>query len=210
MGAGLPALLIVLFTSGWVSIVEASAVACAYAALVSCVVTRDLALRQLPGVLLKAGALCGAVLILLSIAMGLTSYLVDAQIPDAIVAWVKAHIHSQALFLLVLNVMLLILGSVLEIFSAIIILVPLIVPMAAAFHLDPIHLGIVFLANLELGFLLPPVGLNLFLAAARFQKPLPVLYRNVLPFLLILGAGVLLITYVPDVSLGLLKLLGKR
>jgi len=150
------------------------------------------------------------VLILLSVAMGLTSYLVDAQLPEQAVSWVKTHIHSPLAFLLVLNLALLVLGSVLEIYSAIIILVPLIIPMAAAYGVDPIHLGVVFLANLELGFLFPPVGLNLFLSAARFGKPLPTLYRHVLPFLVILGVGVLLITYVPSLSLGILRALGRR
>ena len=206
---GLPLLVIGLFGTGLTSIVEASAAACAYAVIIDCFVTKDIRLRDLPRVLVKAGALLGAVLILLSVAMGLTSYLVDAQIPDALLSWVKTHIHSQVVFLLVLNVILLVLGSVLEIYSAIIILVPLVTPMAAAFALDPIHLGIIFLANLELGFLFPPVGLNLFLSSARFDKPLPTLYRHVVPFLVILGIGVLLITYLPDMSLGILKLLGR-
>jgi len=206
----LPLLIIALFASGKVSIVEASAAACAYAVIVACFVTRDLRLRQLPAVLVEGGALVGAVLILLSVALGLTSYLVDAQLPEQFLAWVQTHIHSQLMFLLVLNLVLLVLGSVLEIYSAIIILVPLVIPMGRAFEVDPIHLGVIFLANLELGFLLPPVGLNLFLSAARFGKPLPSLYRHVLPFLLILGVGVLLITYVPDMSLGILKVMGKR
>jgi tripartite ATP-independent transporter DctM subunit len=201
---------IALFASGKVSIVEASAAACAYAVIVACFVTRDLRLGQLPAVLVEGGALVGAVLILLSVALGLTSYLVDAQLPEQFLGWVQTHIHSQLVFLLVLNLVLLVLGSVLEIYSAIIILVPLVIPMGRAFGVDPIHLGVIFLANLELGFLLPPVGLNLFLSAARFGKPLPSLYRHVVPFLLILGAGVLLITYVPDMSLGVLKLMGKR
>lgn len=146
---------------------------------------------------------------LLSIAMGLTGYLVEAQIPDHLLTWVKLHIHSQVVFLLALNGLLLVLGSVLEIYSAIIILAPLIAPMGAVFGVDPIHLGVIFLANLELGFLFPPVGLNLFLSSSRFGKPLPQLYRHVLPFLLILGIGVLLITYIPGMSLWILKALGK-
>ena len=152
----------------------------------------------------------GAVLILLSVAMGLTSWLVDAQVPTALLDWVKTHVSSPLVFLLVLNVILLVLGSVLEIYSAIVILAPLVAPMGAAFGIDPIHLGVIFLANLELGFLFPPVGLNLFLSSSRFGVPLPKLYRHVVPFLLILGAGVLLITYVPAMSVGLLSLLGKR
>jgi len=205
----LPILVITLFGSGFASIVETSAIACAYAVLIECVVAKDTPLRELPGVLLKAGGLVGAVLILLSVAMGLTSYLVDAQIPDQLLAWVKTHIHSQLVFLLALNAILLVLGSVLEIYSAIIILVPLVVPLGTAFGINPIHLGVIFLANLELGFLFPPVGLNLFLSAARFGRSLPELYRHVVPFLLILGLGVLLITYYPDMSLGILRLLGK-
>jgi C4-dicarboxylate transporter DctM subunit len=140
----------------------------------------------------------------------LTSFLVDAQVPTNLLAWVKIHVHSPVVFLLILNVFLLILGSVLEIYSAIVILTPLVVPMGVAFGIDPIHLGVIFLANLELGFLFPPVGLNLFLSSARFGKPLTSLYRHVVPFLIILGVGVLLITYVPDMSLGILKLLGRH
>ena len=127
-----------------------------------------------------------------------------------LMTWVTTHIHSQVVFLLALNVLLLVLGSVLEIYSAIIILAPLIAPMGAAFGVDPVHLGVIFLANLELGFLFPPVGLNLFLSSSRFGKPLPQLYRHVVPFLIILGIGVLLITYVPAMSLGVLKLLGRN
>jgi TRAP-type C4-dicarboxylate transport system permease large subunit len=112
-------------------------------------------------------------------------------------------------FLLVLNVLLLVLGSVLEIYSAIVILAPLVVPLGLAFGVHPVHLGVIFLANLELGFLLPPIGLNLFLSASRFGTPMTRLYRHVVPFLIILGVGVLLITYVPAMSLGLLKLFGK-
>jgi TRAP-type C4-dicarboxylate transport system permease large subunit len=149
------------------------------------------------------------VLILLASAMGLTSWLVDAQIPSALLTAVRTHIHSPIVFLLVLNVVLLVLGSVLEIYSAIIILAPLVAPIGVAFGIDPVHLGVVFLANLELGFLFPPVGLNLFLSSSRFNKPLPQLYRHVLPFLLILGIGVLLITYMPWMTTGILRLLGR-
>lgn len=207
---GLPLFVILLFMSGLASMVETAAAAVAYSVIVECLITRDIhPFRTLPGVLLHAAALMGAVLLLLSVAMGLTSYLVDAQIPDRLLEWVQTHIDSRLMFLLVLNVLLLVLGSVLEIYSAIIILAPLIAPMGAAFGVDPIHLGVIFLANLELGFLFPPVGLNLFLASSRFKKPLPQLYGHVLPFLAILGAGVLLITYLPAMSIGLLRLLGR-
>jgi tripartite ATP-independent transporter DctM subunit len=206
----IPFMVVVLFSTGMATIVEAAAAGFAFAIIVECFVTRDIhPLRDLPNVLLKAAVLCGAVLILLSCALGLTSWLVDAQIPDALLATVKTHISSPLVFLLVLNVVLLVLGSVLEIYSAIIILAPLVAPLGAAFGIHPVHLGVIFLANLELGFLFPPAGLNLFLASSRFNKPLPQLYRHVVPFLFILGAGVLAITYFPQMSIGVLKLLGK-
>jgi C4-dicarboxylate transporter, DctM subunit len=205
-----PVLVVVLFATGLATMVEAAAIAFAYAIVVECFIVRDIhPLRELPNVLVKAGVLCGAVLILLASAMGLTSWLVDAQIPTALLGWVRMHIQSPYLFLLVLNVVLLVLGSVLEIYSAIIILAPLIAPIGAAFGINPIHLGVIFLANLELGFLFPPVGLNLFLSSSRFDEPLPRLYRHVVPFLIILAIGVLLITYMPWMTTGLLGLLGK-
>jgi len=207
----LPVVIIGLFASGRATMLETAAGALAYTIVAECFITRDLHLvRDLPRVLLKASALMGAVLILLSVAMGLTSYLVDAQVPDALLAWTRIHVHSRLVFLLALNALLLVLGSVLEIYSAIIVLAPIIAPIGATFGVDPVHLGIIFLANLELGFLLPPVGLNLFLASSRFGVPLPRLYRHVVPFLVILGAGLLLITYVPGLSMALPHWLGRR
>ena len=206
----LPVFMVGLFASGFATMIETAAASLAFTIVTQCLVTRDIHWRRdLPKVLLKVSALMGAVLILLSVAMGLTNYLVDAQIPDALMAWAQAHLHSQVAFLLVLNLILLVLGSVLEIYSAIIVLAPLVAPLGAAFGVHPVHLGIIFLANLELGFLLPPVGLNLFLASGRFGKPLPQLYRAVLPFLLILGIGLLLITYLPSMSLALPRWFGK-
>jgi tripartite ATP-independent transporter DctM subunit len=206
----LPFVIIGLFASGFLTMLETAAAALAYAVIVECFITRDLHIfKTLPEVLLKAAGLMGAVLILLSIAMGLTNYLVDAQLPDQMLGWVQSHIHSQAMFLLALNVFLLVVGSVVEIYAAIVILAPLIVPMGTAFEVNPIHLGVIFLANLELGFLFPPVGLNLFLSSSRFGKPLTQLYRHVVPFLIILAIAVLLVTYIPSMSLGLLRLLGK-
>jgi C4-dicarboxylate transporter, DctM subunit len=206
----LPLVIVGLFESGFLTLLETAAAALAYTVVVECFITRDLhVFKSLPDVLLKAAALMGAVLMLLSIAMGFTNYLVDQQIPDQILAWVQLHVHSQWAFLLALNLFLLVVGSVVEIYAAIIILAPLIVPLGAAFNVNPIHLGVVFLANLELGFLFPPMGLNLFLSSSRFGKPLPQLYRHVVPFLIILGIGVLLITYVPAMSLGILQLMKK-
>jgi C4-dicarboxylate transporter, DctM subunit len=206
----IPLVMLVMFATGLASLLETSAFACAYTIFIACFIQRDLNFfRQLPQVLVRAAVLVGAVLTLLSCAMGLTSYLVDAQIPDQLLGFVKTHIHSPLVFLLALNLLLLVLGSVLEIFSAIVVLTPLIVPLGVAFGIHPVHLGVIFLANLELGFLFPPVGLNLFLSSSRFGKPMVELYRDVLPLLLILGIGVLLITYVPALSLGVLRLLGR-
>jgi tripartite ATP-independent transporter DctM subunit len=207
----LPVLVVVLFLSGLATMLQTAAAALAYAVIVECFVTRDLRVfSSLPSALLKAAALMGAVLILLSIAMGLTIYLVDIQLPDMLLEWVKTHVSSKVVFLLALNVILLVLGSVVEIYAAITILAPLVAPLGAAFEIDPVHLGVIFLANLELGFLFPPVGLNLFLSSSRFGTPLPQLYKHVVPFLIILGIGVLLITYMPALSIGFLHLFGKQ
>lgn len=206
----LPILVIGAFGSGLATVVEAAALGATYALLVELLVYRDVhPVRQLPGVLVHGAALVGAVVVLLCVALGLTLYLVQEEIPTKIVEWVQLHIHSRAVFLLALNVILLVLGSVLEIYSAIVVLVPLVAPLGVAFEVHPVHLGVIFLANLELGFLFPPMGLNLFLSATRFGKPLPVIYRHSLPFLLIMSIGVLIITYVEVATTGLLRLLGK-
>jgi tripartite ATP-independent transporter DctM subunit len=196
-----------LFLSGKASMVETAAAALVFSIVVECFITRDLhVFRTLPTALVKSSVLAGSVLILLSAAMGITSYIVDAQIPDALVGWVKAHIESRVVFLLALNALLIVVGCLVDIFSAIVVLAPLLVPMATAFGVHPVHLGVIFLANLEVGYLTPPVGLNLFLAASRFGQPLTTVVRTVLPFLLILAVSVLLITYLPALSVGVLRL----
>lgn len=206
----LPPLVVGLFASGWLSMVETAAAALAYAIAIECFFTRDLhPLRSLPAALVKSSVLTGSVLILLSAAMGITSYIVDAQIPEQLVAWVRTHIHSPILFLLALNALLIVVGCLVDIFSAIVVLAPLIAPMGAAFGVDPVHQGVIFLANLELGFLTPPVGLNLYLSSSRFGKPLTEVTRHALPFLLIMAAGVLVITYIPGLSVGVLRALGR-
>jgi tripartite ATP-independent transporter DctM subunit len=206
----IPVFVVGLFLSGKASMVETAAAALVFAIFVECFITRDLhVFRTLPLALVKSSVLAGSVLILLSAAMGITSYIVDAQIPDALVAWVKAHIESRVVFLLALNGLLIVVGCLVDIFSAIVVLAPLVVPMATAFGVHPVHLGVIFLANLELGYLTPPVGLNLYLAASRFDKPLTTVVRTVLPFLLILAVSVLLITYVPALSVGVLEAFGR-
>ncbi len=188
--------------AGFLNLGEAAALVAVYILFVECVLTRDLKLsRDVPAVMLESSTVIGALLIIFGAALGMTNYLVDAEIPGTLADWVKTHIESRWLFLLVLNGVLLVVGSLMEGFSAIVILVPLITPIAAAFQIHPVHLGILFLANLEVGFLLPPVGLNLFLSSLRFRKPLSSMYRPILPFLVLMAFAVLVISYVPSLSL---------
>lgn len=205
---GLPVVVMAVLLSGLATTVESAAVGALYALCVELFVFRDVHPgREMPRVLVQSATLVGAVVILMGVALGLTNYLVDAQIPDALVTFVQTHFHSQWTFLLALNGLLLVLGSVFEIYAAIIVLAPLIAPLGNVFHVEPVHLGVVFLANLELGFLFPPMGLNLFLSASRFGKPLPYLYKQALPFLIIMALGVLFITYVPAITTGMANLL---
>ncbi|HEU4385737.1 MAG TPA: TRAP transporter large permease subunit [Anaeromyxobacteraceae bacterium] len=205
---GLPTLVVVSVVSGYATVVEAAALAAAYSLVVELVVFRSVKpLHDLPRVLLDAATLVGSVLILLGVALGLTSWFVDAEIPGRLVEWMTAHVRSPALFLLMLNAALLVMGSILEIYAAIVVMAPLVAPLGQAYGVDPIHLGVVFLANLELGFLFPPMGLNLFLSASRFQKPLPYLWKQALPFLLIMAGSVLLITYIEPMTTGVVRLL---
>jgi tripartite ATP-independent transporter DctM subunit len=203
---GLPTLVMAAVISGYATIVEAAALAAAYSIVVEVALFRSMHLfRDLPRVLVHAATLVGSVLILLGCALGLTSWFVDAEIPTRLVEWMTLHVHSPALFLLMLNAVLLVLGSVLEIYSAIVVLAPLVAPLGVAYGIDPVHLGVVFLANLELGFLFPPMGLNLFLSASRFGKSLPWVYRKSFPFLLIMAVGVLLITYLEPITTGVVR-----
>jgi tripartite ATP-independent transporter DctM subunit len=207
---GLPTLVVVAVGTGFATIVESAAIAAAYSIIVEVLVFREVhPTRDLPRVLVHGAALVGSVLILLGAALGVTSFLVDAEIPTRLVEWMTTHVKSPALFLLMLNAVLLVLGSVLEIYSAIVVLAPLLAPLGAAYGIEPIHLGVVFLANLELGFLFPPMGLNLFLSASRFGKPLPYIYKRSFPFLIIMSVGVLAITYLPILTTGVVRLVTK-
>lgn len=201
---GLPVIVLVGIFGGFATLVEAAAVSAVYALIVGLAVHRDLDIRNTaPDAVLKCLTLMGGVFVILGVAMGLTNYLVDAQVPMQAADWVSARIESRIAFLLALNIFLLIVGSLMDIFSAIAVVVPLILPMAAAYGIQPLHLGIIFLVNLELGYLTPPVGMNLFLSAYRFDKPLLEVWRAALPFLALLLAVVLLVTYVPAVIIGL-------
>jgi len=185
---------------------EAAAVMCFYVLIVESFVYGDVALAKLPEVARQSMILVGSILIVLGCALGLTNYLIDAEIPGRIFAFLHAHVQSAWGFLALLNVFLLVVNMV-EIFSAIVIVVPIIAPVAAQYGIDPVHLGALFLLNLEIGYMTPPLGLNLFLSSRRFDKPLPALYRAVLPFWALLLAALLVVTYVPSLSLWLPRLL---
>ena len=199
----LPVIVLAGIFGGYSTLIEAAAMSFIYALVAETVIHRDLSLtREIPGVLLRCAALVGGVFVILGVAMGLTNYLVDAEVPMQAAAWVQAHVDSKIVFLLALNVFLLIVGCLMDIFSAIVVAVPLILPISLLFGIDPLHLGMIFLVNLELGYLTPPVGMNLFLASFRFDKPLIEVARSTLPFFLVLLAVLLLVTYVPALIIG--------
>jgi tripartite ATP-independent transporter DctM subunit len=194
----LPLVALACLLGGFATPVEAAALSALYALLVEGVMHRELrGRRRWLAVFTECGALVGGVLLILGVAMGLTNYLVDIQLPDRAVAWAMQAIESKWLFLLALNALLLAAGCVMDIFSAIVLLAPIVVPIGIAFGVDPVHLGVIFLANLELGYLTPPVGVNLFYASSRFGKPIPEVCAAVAPLLPVLLAGVLIITYAP-------------
>ena len=206
----IPLVVLGVLFSGFATLVETAAFTALYAAVIQGIVHRDFTVGAgLRHAFSECVVLVGGVLVILGVAVGFTAYLIDAEVPFRLVEWANEHIGSRLLFLLGLNLFLLLVGCVMDIFSAIFVVVPLIVPVAEQFGIHPLHLGIIFIANLELGFLTPPVGLNLFLASYRFDRPLLEVYRASLPLLAILGVGVLVITYVPWLTLGLLEWLGR-
>jgi len=197
----LPVVALVALFAGFATPVEASAIVAFYALVLTTVIHRDLRpFADVPRVMRDCGILVGGVLLILGVALGFTHYLVSAQVPDQLVEWSTRTIHSKWLFLLGLNVVLLFVGGLIEIFAAIVVVVPLLVPVGVAFGLDPVHLGIIFLANMELGFLAPPLGLNLLLASYRFNVPILQVMRAAFPMLCVLLVGVLLITYFPPLT----------
>ncbi len=196
-----PVVAITALFSGFATPVEAAALTAFYTFVVDVFIQRDLRLfKDVPRVMTECGLLVGGVLLILGVALGFTHYLIDAQIPDQAVAWATGTIKSKFVFLLVLNLVLLVIGGLVEIYAAIVVVVPLLIPLGEAYGIDPIHLGIIFLLNMELGFLAPPVGLNLLLASYRFDKSIAEVTRASLPMLAVMIIGVLLITYVPALT----------
>lgn len=206
----MPVVSLVTLFSGWATPVEAAAVTAGYAFLVEVVIHRDLhPLRDCPRVMVEAGWLIGGIMLILGVALGLTNHLIHEQVPNALADWSLANIRSPWLFLLGLNIVLIIVGSVVEIFAAIVVVVPLLVPIGTRLGIDPIHLGIIFLANMELGFLAPPVGLNLLLSASRLKRPVAEVARATLPLLAVMFLGVLFITYFPPLTTWLPQFLAR-
>lgn len=199
----LPVVIIGGIYGGLFTATDAAAVMAFYAFMVEVVILRDLGLKDLPRIAAQSMALVGAIFVVLGTALGLTNYLIDAEIPDRLFAFMHAYVSSKVGFLALLNAVLLVVNMV-EIFSAIIIVVPIIVPVAAQYGIDPIHLGVIFLLNLEIGYMTPPLGLNLFLSNRRFDRPLGELYRSVAPFWLVHVLVLAAITYIPHLSLWLL------
>jgi len=197
----LPVVVLTLLFMGWCSPVEAAAFGAVYALFIESIIYRELGPRHIYKLLVSGGIMVGGILVVLGIAMGLTSYLIDAGVPMKAAAWAQDNIHSRAVFLLMVNLALILVGCFMDIFSAMIVVVPLLLPMAAVFGVDPVHLGVIFMANMQLGYLTPPVGMNLFLASFRFNRPLIQVARDVLPFLLLNAVSVVLITYIPALTL---------
>lgn len=207
----LPFLVIGGIYGGLFTATEAAAVTAFYVLVVEVFIYRDLKLfSDIPRIMQESMVLVGAILVILGCAMGLTNYLIDEEVPMKLFALIQQFISSRAAFLILLNIFLLVVGMMMDIFSAIIVVVPLIIPIATAYEVDPIHLGIIFLTNLEIGYLTPPVGLNLFISSFRFEKPISTVVRATLPFIGILLVALLIITYVPELSLWMIDLLGIR
>lgn len=206
----LPFIILIGIYGGFFTATEAAAVTAFYVLIVEVFIYKDISIKVgLPKVIKDSMILVGGILVILSAALGLANYMIDAEIPMQILGWMKTFITSKIGFLLVLNIFLLIVGALMDIFSAIMVVVPLIVPIAVSFGVDPVHLGIIFLANLGIGYSTPPVGMNLFIASFRFEKPILKLYGATIPFLIILLIALALITYIPELSLWLVDVFAK-
>jgi tripartite ATP-independent transporter DctM subunit len=187
--------------SGLFAISEAAAVTAVYVILAEVVLYRDVQLKALPQLVIDSMVMVGGILLILGVALGFTNYLIDAQIPQQLFEFMQGYVESPLMFLLLLNVLLLVLGAILDIFAATVIMVPLLLPVAVGYGIHPVHLGIIFLANMQIGYFTPPIGMNLFIASYRFRKSMVELYSACGPYFLVLLAAVLIITYVPWLSM---------
>ena len=189
--------------SGFFAISEAAAVTALYVLIVEVLIHREIPLRQLPTVMRQAMLMVGGILLILGVSLASTNYLIDAEVPGRLFETIRELVSDKLTFLMLLNLFLLVLGTMLDIFSALVLMIPLLLPVAIGYGVDPVHLGIIFLANMQIGYFTPPVGMNLFIASYRFDKPVMQLYRATLPWFGILLLAVLIITYWPDLSLWL-------
>ena len=207
LGWDMPLPLIVLggIYSGFFAVSEAAAVTAAYVLIVYVAVKKEINPRSVPRIVKESMMMVGGILLILGVSLAFTNYLIDAEVPQALFSWISEFIESKFAFLFLLNVVLLLLGAILDIFSALVIMVPLILPLAISFGVDPVHLGIIFLANMQIGYFTPPIGMNLFIASYRFKKPISEIYRATLPFMGVLLVVLALITYVPKISLFFLE-----
>ena len=195
--------------SGIVTLDEAAALTAIYACIIEVGIHRSISLRVLPRIVKESTVLVGAILIILGVALGLTNYLITLEVPTAVLDWIQSTTESRVITLIGLNIFLLIVGCLMDIFSAVIIVVPLLIPIAEQFGIDKAHLGIIVLTNLEIGYLTPPVGMNLFISSMKFDRSVLLLYRSVLLFIALLLVALVLVTYVPELSLWLPRFLGK-
>ena len=195
--------------SGFVTLDEAAALTAIYACIVEFGIHRSISVKVLPRIVKESTLLVGAILIILGIALGLTNYLITLDVPTTVLDWIQATTENKVVTLIGLNIFLLIVGCLMDIFSAVIIVVPLLLPIAEEFGIDKAHLGIIVLTNLEIGYLTPPVGMNLFISSMKFDRSVVVLYRSVLLFIVLLLIALVLVTYIPDLSLWLPRALGR-
>ncbi len=201
----LPILVLGGIYSGYFAVSEAASVTALYVLVVEVLILREIKIKQLPGIIRESMMLVGGIMIILGVSLASTNYLIDTEVPTRLFDFIREHIQSKLTFLILLNIFLLVLGMMLDIFSALVIIVPIILPIAVGYGIHPVHLGIIFLANMQLGYFTPPVGMNLFIASYRFEKPVMTLYKATIPFFLILLVAVLIITYWPWLTLALIE-----
>ena len=200
----LPLIILGGIYSGFFAVSEAAAVTAFYVLLVEVVIHKEVKYAMLPLVIRESMVMVGSILLILGVSLAFTNFLIDAEVPQQLFDWIRIYVDDKITFLIILNLVLLVLGAVLDIFSALVIMIPLIVPVAIGFGIDPVHLGIIFLANMQIGYFTPPIGMNLFIASYRFKRSITELYQATIPFMLVLLVALVIITYVPEVSLILL------
>jgi C4-dicarboxylate transporter DctM subunit len=190
---------------GFFAITEAAAVTAMYVMIVEVFIYKEIKISQLPSIMRESMIMVGGILLILGVALASTNFLIDAEVPMRLFNLIQAHVTNKIVFLILLNILLLILGAILDIFSALVIMIPIILPVATNYGIDPVHLGIIFLANMQIGYFTPPVGMNLFIASYRFDKSITELYQAAIPFMIVLLAALLIITYWPALSLFLIQ-----